>query len=189
MAKEKELPGGFTRRADASKRGFTMDLVRAKLKLPLSGICLSSDLLVREVHYYKRRTVPCNKLPNCEPCQLNYAPRATGYLAVHSEVNGKNYIFEVPEESTWQVDDYWKLFRTLRGHHVKIERIGPRENGRCRVTFGSPRLTNKVLPDCPDVIACLCKMWGMRDWQMMMQIFTAGEVSDPATRLPIERQA
>jgi hypothetical protein len=184
-----ELPAGFTRRADPSTRSTTMSLHRVRPGRPLGGIVLSHDMIVRLVHYWGKRTIACDGLPHCPACKANQTAQPKGYIAVKDLKNPLITILEIPCLATWAVSDYFDLHRTLRGHVIKLERVGKATNSSVHVSWLPDKFDGDSLPKCPNIIASLCKMWGIKDWQMMIKIFPADNAGDPTNPLPIERQA
>jgi len=174
----------FTHVPPEHTESSTLPLIRVPPKRTVGGLILSHRLIGASLHYWKGRTRPCTA-PNCEACEGNYIPRWYGYLAILDEKKNKIGMIEVPARASWAIHRSWCEQRTLRGWRIELSRVGTRANAPVCVSLSEHKLEGRIIPECPDLVRALCRMWEVKELQTHLEVYEPGTDRVQAI-LPIE---
>lgn len=141
-------------------RGPALPIVRTPAAKPLTAIITSLDLLGTYTHYYKGRTKPCER-PDCEPCANGIPFRWHAYVAAIQPANDLHFLFELTASAAEPLIDYRDQHGTLRGCLFEASRWNRRPNGRILIRTKPADLTERRIPDAPDIQKCLAILWDL----------------------------
>lgn len=136
-------------------------ILRAKPGSPVQLFCANPTLYGVRTHYVEGRTQPCvdDTRGYCDHCQES-KPRWYGYIAGLVPLVGRIALAELTFEAASNCPTLREIGTSLRGLHLKIERIGTNKRGRCVATF-EPMRVRVNLPPPVDIPAALCAVWGV----------------------------
>lgn len=158
MADSDSTPRGFSRRAPASEGDMDYALVRVPAAGRVGGICLSPDLLCRDVHYWRRRTTPCTK-PDCDACLDGDRPYWRGWIFIWNHTTRGIKILELTKRAMVPLELWYTEHRTLRGALVVTTRGGKNDNGPLFSAVSPGPIDRALLPATPNLAALLERMW------------------------------
>lgn len=147
-------------RPDRGDESTNYQLARCPRSGSLRGIILSRSLQGTGTHYYRGRTAACLG-SKCEACKDGMKPRWYGYLAIWSPSTDRVAIAEITDAASDDVDRWFARHNTLRGAILTLKRQGSRPNGRILADVTAGTIDDSRLPDCPDIIRCLERIWGL----------------------------
>jgi len=148
----------WTNRPAASQHPTQLQLLRVPPGRTIAAIITSHDVVGRDTHYWKGRTRVCTH-PTCEPCDAHHAPRWYGYLAVVAPTMLAPTILEITAACIDPLDEYFRDHSTLRGAEINIRRANKKANSRLIAACRPSPYRDAKLPDAPNVIAHLCRIW------------------------------
>lgn len=122
---------------------------------------LSDHLLGCWTHYFRRRTQPCLG-GECFICGTSSPRRWYGWLIGYDLSKGQKSIVEVPAAVALHLRSYREKHASLRGHRIKLFRKSSKPNGPVAVEMAPPKIDVAMLPECPDIVALLCKVWQIK---------------------------
>lgn len=158
MSESENLGSGFRRRAPADAAPLDYQLVRVPPAGRIGGICLSSDLLCRDIHHYGGRSMPCVGA-GCPACRDASRLEWKGWIAIYSHTTRTTKILELTKRAMLPLEEWYKEHRTLRGALVITARCGSKANGPLFSTVSPGPIERDLLPRAPDLIALLGRMW------------------------------
>lgn len=162
MADGKNSHLNFTRRPKDNDALPGWELKRPGARGRVTAVLLSHDIIGHDTHYWGGRTRPCTG-ETCDACRANNATRWHGYLAATDEGLQARWIIEITAPAANQIDRIFRERRTLRGFVLILERRNQKPNGPISVKGYQGVLQNDKLPDCPDMIKKLCRIWEVHD--------------------------
>lgn len=158
MADLDPIPTGFTRRAPSTAGDMDFELIRVKAKGRVSGICLSSDLLCREIHFWRGRSQP-HLERECEPCMCGDRSLWKGWIYIFNPNTRTIKILEITKRAMVPLEVYFTEHRTLRGSIVTVMRAGELANGKLFAQVSPGTIDRQFLPKVPDLATLLERMW------------------------------
>lgn len=159
----KILDVGFLHEApDASAGPLGLQVVRAPSKGKVSFTLLSDAVLGTWTHYFRRRTQPCMGV-ECQICPLENTRRWYGWLVGFNVLRGQKWLVEVPAGVALNLQAWRRERGSLRGCSLSLFRANNKENGPVRGEISPPHLDIGLLPECPDIVSLLCRMWQIKD--------------------------
>lgn len=150
----------WTRQIPDDPRGPALPILRTPAFKKLVAIVTSSDLVGTYTHYFKGRTAPCEK-PDCEACRNGLPFRWHAYLAAEQTSSALHFIFETTAIGAEPFIDYREQHGTLRGCLFEAARWNNRPNGRILIRTKPADLTERRLPQGPDLTKCLAILWDL----------------------------
>lgn len=139
---------------------YGLPLRRTPPRGSLIGVITSPDLLGCDTHYWKQRTIPCER-PNCEACASGMPFRWHSYCSLWIPKLSEHALWEIPAQAAEQLLLYKQAHGTLRGCLVEAWRSGSRPNGRVCLRTKPADLTKAVLPPAPDLYVLLSVIWNI----------------------------
>lgn len=140
--------------------GADLHLIRVPPGRPSHVVCLSTDLLGCNTHYFRGRTTPCRG-DSCPACADGLSWRWRCYLAVVDLSTHQRAILELTASATQPVIAYRQANGTLRGCHIIAQRQDTRRNSRLFVRCLPADLQKIQLPPDPPLAKILCHIWGI----------------------------
>lgn len=122
----------------------------------------SSDWIGVYTHWSRGRTIPCHKT-GCEPCKEGCGRRWIGFLGVWSPRTGGHRLWAFPAGPLSTLAAGLRERSTLRGLEVIIMRGNNKPNGPVLIRLVSAPVEGLTLPDEPDILACLGRIWQTAD--------------------------
>lgn len=148
---------------DLGRSGFR--LLRTPAGSALLAHVLSEQLVGCKTHFVGNRTIPC-EAPDCDPCGSGIGWRWHGYLAVIIDATQEVVIFETTAKAAEIFKEYHQRYKTLRGAHIKAQRLNGRPNGRVLIQARPADLAKINLPQPPDLKKLLCHIWNIAPKQV-----------------------
>jgi len=144
--------------------GRFVRLVSPKVGNPVSGIIYSSHILGCNTHFVAGRTSPCLGADGgCIGHAEGTPVRWKGFLFGHSDQLHQPVIFELPADTVRQTLCLRDTGVILRGSHLRLTRVGPHANSTVRADVRLEVAPHHCPADEPDVLAWLCRIWGVAD--------------------------
>lgn len=150
----------FTNRPPADDSGPNLRLRRTPSFGKLVAIVTSTDLVGCPTHFFKKRTVPCER-PDCEACAAGYAWRWHGYLSAVDQKTNEHFLLEMTAQAAEPFVEYRERHHDLVGCLFEASRLGEHANGRVIIRCKPIDLTQVKLPPTPNLIACVCHIWNL----------------------------
>lgn len=139
-------------------RGPSFQIVRTPTGKPLAGIITSENLVGCYTHFYKRRTMPCERR-DCEACQAGIPFRWHAYQSALIAKTHAHVIFECTAQAAQNFVEYREQHGTIRGCWFTASRMNFAPNARIIITCQPADLREIILPKPPDMIKCLAILW------------------------------
>lgn len=152
------IPFTNTRPVDAT--GQALVIHRTPTNGKPTAISLTHDLVGCWTHFFRNRTVPCQK-PRCPACDAQYPARWHAWLIGWNQRANTQFIFEMTAAISEVFADYRDHYGTLRGCQFTTWRPSKKPNGRIACELKPATLNGIILPEPPDLIAVLCKIWNV----------------------------
>ncbi len=133
---------------------------RTPARRPLVGIVTSTDLLGTMTHYFKGRTMPCDR-PECEACAKGQPYRWHAYMSALDVNTALHFLFEVTAQAAENFVQYREAHLTLRGCKFKATRWRANPNGRVLIQCKPADLHEISIPPSPDLLAVLSILWNL----------------------------
>lgn len=124
-------------------------------------VILSPSQFGGDLHYYGGRSIACEG-PSCPYCAVHSKRIWKGYLAVWDAKHRTTGILEFTKPCLETIRAYKAAHGTLRTHAIELHRAGRKINGPLSCVLSPTTWANADLPEPPDVVACLTKMWNQR---------------------------
>ena len=142
--------------------GLSYPLHRVKGGGKLRCTILSDEMLACPTHYVSNKTLQCMG-EDCPRCKHNVEKRWHGWVAGHQWDTGKTKIVELTHRAAISVQRWRKEFGILRGATLELVRPAKKHNGRLFASLTPRSLPLESLPACPNVRACLYRLWGLEE--------------------------
>ena len=139
-----------------------LQLIRVPSQSKIRWLITTPDLIGTPTHYYHGRTQPCEG-PECQACQEGLSWRWHGYVAIYSPRSQRHCLLELTARVAESFVRYRDDHGTLRGCDMTAWRSPQQPNGKVFVTLVPADLTSIKLPEPPDVLRCLMKMWDLAE--------------------------
>jgi len=139
-------------------RGPSFQIVRTPTGRPLCGIITSETLVGCFTHFWKRRTMPCER-ENCEACEAGIPFRWHAYLSAYLAKSHAHVIFECTAQASEKFVEYREAHGTTRGCLFTASRMNYAPNARIIINCKPADLREIVLPKPPDIVRCLAILW------------------------------
>ena len=147
---------------DLSAGPLGLQVVRAPSKGKASFVVLSDAVLGTWTHYFRRRTQPCMG-NECQICPQENTRRWYGWLVGLNLLRREKFLVEVPAGVALNLRA-WRLERgSLRGCTLTLFRANSKENGPVRGTISPATIDLGLLPECPNIVGLLCRMWQIKE--------------------------
>jgi len=130
----------------------------------IKGAVTSASYLACHCHYFTGRTLPCVDR-DCPGCSIQRRRFRECYIALWTTTPGEHIILALNSSAELQLHDSHADVLDLRGTILTAQRIGPKANGRVRVTVADQKLHTSQLPAAPDLAAHLYYVWGLTNEQ------------------------
>lgn len=140
--------------------GPSLPLRRTPAAAKLEAIATSENLLGCPTHYFRSRTIPCER-PECEPCAQGFSWRWHGYVAAVDTSSHEHFIFECTAAAAETFAKHRDRYGSLRGCHFRAERPSKTPNGRVVLRAKPADLAAITLPGAPDLMAALAHIWNI----------------------------
>lgn len=150
----------FSTAVPADPRGPAFQIQRTPPVKPGKGIVTSHDLVGCYTHFYRGRTIPCDR-PTCQACNDGIPFRWHAYMTVYNPTNQDHFLFEVTAQAAERFTDYRDTYGHLRGCQFIATRVGNKTNGRVMINTQPADLATIVLPDPPNLLAVLAILWDL----------------------------
>lgn len=141
-------------------KGRTFTLVRTPQGASRKGIITCTRSLSIPTHYWGGRTIP-HPEENCPACAEGMAYLWHTYVSAWSEKHRTPFIFECTATAGENYLLYLKAHGTLRGCEFTARRLGQRANSRVLIETKPAMLEAIKLPQPPDLLACMCRIWNV----------------------------
>jgi len=148
----------FSNKPPSDPRGPSYQIVRTPTGKPLTAIVTSDDLIGTFTHFWKRRTMPCERGNDCQPCQAGIPFRWHAYLSAYLK-NHAHVLFECTAQAAENFVAYREAHGSLRGCLFTASRMNYSPNARVIITCKPANLSELTLPNPPDLIAVLAILW------------------------------
>ncbi len=174
-------------------RGPALPIRRTPARRPLTAIVTSTDLVGTMTHFYKGRTMPCQR-PDCEPCNVGMPYRWHAYMSALCVDTALHFLFEVTAQAAENFVSYREANLTLRGCKFRATRWRQNPNGRVLIQCKAADLHQLTIPSSPDLVAVLSILWNLptngahiagKDSQERTNIIVPGQ-ADPGPTAPSE---
>lgn len=160
---KKILGRGFLEEApDVAAGPLGLKVVRAPNGGKVSYIILSDAVLGTWTHFYQRRTQPCMG-DSCQICPLENTRRWYGWIVGLALARGEKFLVEVPAGVALNLKAFRAERGSLRGCSLALFRANKKENGPVRGEISVGKIDISLLPECPDIESLLCRMWQIKD--------------------------
>lgn len=143
-------------------------LLRCPAGGSIRGIIVNAEPVGAQLHYWKGRTVPCNKL-DCDACKASHVPRWKGYLLIQSRASTRLAIVEYTERIHGDIAREHATNNGLRGSEIKIYRLGSKPNSPLYCEFDGKCSNLDLLPPEEDIQTMLERMWEVRQQPLWHQ--------------------
>lgn len=155
------MESGFYERPPGGTERSTVDIVRVGKRQGLRFICVSNEVVGVVTHWIGGKSVRCSE--GACVCQDHpVEARWRGYLAGVGKGKTKIHLFEFTSGVEPDFHDFVRQHGTLRGTAVLLSRSGPRANGKLRVEFEDGLTRESDLPEAPDLVALLSRIYSTR---------------------------
>lgn len=153
--------GFFDEGPEESAAPLGLPVVRAPHKGCLVLTILSDHVLGCWTHFYRRRTQPCMGA-ECTICPHENTRRWYGWIIGYDVVRREKKLMEIPASVAINLRAYRAERSTLRGHSLKLFRKNDKSNGPVVGAIGQPKIDLSLLPECPDIVSLLCRLWQIK---------------------------
>lgn len=150
----------WTNRRPPTSDAGPMQIVRVPPTAPVSGLISSTDLIGCHTHFYRNRTIPCEG-NRCPACNDGYTARWHAWVGLYLRRRAQHVLFEVTAAGSEHLARYADHYGSLRGADLKATRPNGKPNGRVQIVLMPGDLNGIQLPDPPDVLAALSKIWNI----------------------------
>lgn len=150
----------FSDRPPADPRGPSFQIVRTPTGKPLVAIVTSENLVGCYTHFYKRRTIPCER-GDCEPCRQGIPFRWHAYLSAYLSGSHLHCLFECTAQAAERFVEYREAHGTLRGCQFTASRMSYAPNARIVITTKPADLGRITLPKPPHIPNVLAILWNL----------------------------
>lgn len=148
----------YTNQPPKPDKGPALPIRRTPAYKPLIAISTAEDILGTYTHYYQGRTTPC-EAPNCPACNDGIPFRWHAYLTAIDTDTGLHFIFECTAQAAEAFTTYRSAHGTIRGCQFKATRMHAKPNARIIIQTKPADLTERNLPQAPDLCAALAILW------------------------------
>lgn len=139
-------------------RGPSFQIVRTPTGQPLVGIITSDNLVGCYTHFWKRRTMPCER-GDCEACRSGIPFRWHAYQSTYLAKSHAHVIFECTAQASERFVEYREAHGTIRGCYFTASRMNYAPNARIIINCRPADLREIILPKPPDIVKCLAILW------------------------------
>jgi len=150
----------FTDTPPEDPRGPSFQIVRTPTGKPLTAIVTSETMVGCYTHFWKRRTMPCER-PDCEACRNGIPFRWHAYLSAYLSGSLLHCLFECTAQAAERFVDYRDAQGTLRGCQFTASRMNYAPNARIIITTKPADLTRIQLPKPPNIEKVLAILWNL----------------------------
>lgn len=154
------MPPSWSSNIPQDPRGRAFPLMRTPTIGALVGAITCENLIGCDTHFYGGRTLPCER-PNCEACSKGMPFRWHGYVSAVQKKTHLGFIFEFTAQAGDAFDQYRAANGTLRGCRFEARRLHSKPNGRVIILCSSLDQQDFILPEPPDVVACMEIIWNL----------------------------
>jgi len=147
-------------RAPDQPRGYGLEIIRTPQNKPLVAIATSRNLIGCQTHWWKGRTLPCER-PNCEACSAGMPWRWHAYLAVWLPATAEHRLFETTAAASDSFAAYRSRYGTLRGCKFRATRTSTSKTGRIKIETCPANLEQLRIPEEPDLVKVLSVLWNL----------------------------
>lgn len=151
----------------AREHGWSLE--RTPTHGALTGIITCESFLVCDTHYYRGRTVPCERICNeqgdtiddspCAACKDKIGFRTHVYCSVFDVKKRVHFIFECTTNAAKTLQDYKLACGTLRGCIIHCTRPKGTSSSKVFIETNTANLLKQPLPNPPDIERALCVIW------------------------------
>lgn len=141
-------------------RGHALPIRRTPARKPLKAIVTCEDLVGCYTHYWKGRTMPCEK-PECDACDKGQPYRWHAYLSAWEPETALHFLFECTAQAAQNFVDFREKHHTLCGCYFMATRWKSSPNGRVLIRTKPDDVPGRRIPGPPDLIACLSTLWNI----------------------------
>jgi len=141
-------------------RGPALPIRRTPARKPLRAIVTSKDLVGTFTHFWKGRTMPCEK-PKCEPCDKGQPYRWHAYFSAWEPLTALHFLFECTAQAAEHFVQYRDAHGSLRGCLFQATRWRQAPNGRVLIQTKPDDMRDRRMPAGPDLIAVLSVLWNL----------------------------
>lgn len=141
-------------------KGRVFDLHRVSQGGTLRGIVTSDRSLSMQTHFWGGRTMP-HPDEDCPACAEGMAYRWHTYVAAYSVKQKLPFIFECTAAAAGPFKLYIMTYGSLRGCEFVARRLGTRANSRVLIETKPANLEQARIPNAPDLMKCLCRIWNV----------------------------
>lgn len=133
-----------------------------KVGQPVKFVSYSRQVIGIRTHWMDGTTHPClaPEYP-CPGCGEKLPRRWKGYLFGWSLTHPGSALLELPADTIRAYIQLRDAAQDLRGYTLTCTRVGPNANSRVAVAFQAGDPSKIGAQEEPDVIAILCKRWGL----------------------------
>ncbi len=139
-------------------RGPSFVIVRTPTGQPLKGIITSENLIGCYTHFWKRRTMPCER-DDCEACRAGIPFRWHCYQSAYLAKSHAHVLFECTAQAGEKFVEYREAHGTIRGCLFTASRMNFAPNARIIINCQPANLQEIILPKPPDIIRVLAILW------------------------------
>lgn len=159
---------GWSKEPEAREQVYKVPLMRVRSAKPLAIVCLSPTAMGRYLHWRRPdrdepggRTVPCEE-KNCPYCAANIRRDWKLYLSAWLPASDAVAVLELPYSALKYFQAQYVKFHTCYGFHARIVRIGEKNQSPVGVSFGQKYAGIAPLPEGPDPIEYMARVWRIR---------------------------
>lgn len=162
-----------------------LELVTLRAGARQRGLVTCDKFLEVETHFIGGRTLPCLD-EGCAACDLKRPRRYEAFASVVWSHNTKHQIVRLTRNAMLMAKSALIDVCSPRGYVLEIERRTARANGRLVVTVDPTIVPGRKMPDAPDLLAHLARVWridGMevvgdeREYVAQLQAFVSEAVA------------
>jgi len=150
-------------------RNTGFDLRRTPTSSTLTAIVTSDDLVICDTHFWRGRTIPCERLCNeagktiddspCPACREKIGFRTHAYVSAYDPKKSEHFIYECTAHAATAFADYRQAVATLRGCIFHALRPKGTPNGKVSIETATANLQKVKLPNPPSVQDALAIIW------------------------------
>lgn len=144
-------------------------VVRTPDAAPLHLIATSARYVCVDTHWWRGRTVPCERVQDadqrtiddtpCQACMEKQPYRSHVYLSAINPKTGQHVLFECTAQAAIPIDEYLRAHGTTRGMILHASRAGGKRNSKVLIQTASANQARVALPEPPDLCAALTILW------------------------------
>jgi hypothetical protein len=148
----------LSNRPPEDRKNQAWPLLRVPTTATLKAAILQPTVIGVVTHFYGGRTLPC-QVENCKACQDDAPTSWHSYTACQRAKDHDLFLLELTAAASEALFMYEAANPSLRGCLITCSRPKQIPNGRIVLRTEPLDLSKISLPEPPNVVALLCKIW------------------------------